>query len=486
MLKQDIQSKQIDLHKKQQHQDHFDQLGSQRHQFRQKNRYYHDQLVQYLKFIVPAGKKILEIGCADGYLLRRLDPASGLGIDLSEQMIQQANSQGQEQDDGRIEFRQADIETTTFEKKFDFVILSDLLGTLLDIQQALENLRSACDDHTRVVIHYHSILWEPLLKVAETMGQKMPGPEQNWLSPSDVENFMDLADFELVNADRKILMPKGIPLVSNLVNKYIAPLPGFNSLCLTNFWVARKKERQQAKDYSTTILIPCRNEKGNVRPAIDRIPPFGTKQEIVFVDGHSTDGTAQEVEAVIAENPDKDIKLFHQEGKGKGDAVRLGYAHATGDILMILDADLTMPPEDLPKFYNAIATGKGEFINGSRLVYPMEGEAMRFLNILGNKFFSVVLSWLMNQRLKDTLCGTKVIFKTDYENLIEGRKYFGEFDPFGDFDQLFGASKLNLKIVEVPIRYRDRTYGSTNISRFRHGWLLLKMSFYAFRKLKAR
>ena len=486
MLTIDFPPKQIDQEKKQRLREHYDKLAPDRHRFRQKNHYYHEQVLKNLKYIIPPGKRVLEVGCADGHLLRRLEPSLGVGIDLSSQMIQVASTQEDTPGDGRIEFFQSDIETTTFDRKFDFIVLSDLLGMLLDIQQALENIRSACDEHTRIVIHYHSILWEPFLKAMAGLGLRMPGPELNWLSPLDVQSFIELADLELVNADRRILLPKKIPLVSNLINKYVAPQPYLNALCLTNFWVVRKKPRPEAKDYSSTILIPCRNEKGNIRPAIDRIPAFGRKQEIIFVDGHSTDGTPEEIEAVIAENPDKDIKFFRQEGRGKGDAVRLGFANANEDILMILDADLTMPPEDLPKFHHAIATGKGEFINGTRLVYPMEGQAMRFLNILGNKFFSVLLSWLMNQRLKDTLCGTKVLSKDNYAKLMDGRKYFGEFDPFGDFDLLFGASKLNLKIVEVPIRYRDRTYGSTNISRFRHGLLLLKMSMYAFRKLKVR
>jgi glycosyltransferase involved in cell wall biosynthesis len=248
--------------------------------------------------------------------------------------------------------------------------------------------------------------------------------------------------------------------------------------------VLRKRAKPRTSDLSTTIVIPCRNEKGNIRAAVERLPQFGTEQEIIFVDGHSTDGTPDEILDVIEERRDKQIKFFVQKGTGKGDAVRLGFAEASGDVLMILDADLTVPPEELPKFYAALASGKGEFINGSRLVYPMERQAMRFLNILGNKFFSLALSWLLGQRLKDTLCGTKVLRKEAYERIAAGRSYFGEFDPFGDFDLLFGASKLNMKIVEVPIRYRERTYGSTNISRFRHGLLLLRMTFFALRKLK--
>ena len=339
--------------------------------------------------------------------------------------------------------------------------MSDLLGDLLDIQETLDNVRSACHAKTRVVITYHSLLWEPLFRKAQSLGLKTPQMVHNWLAKPDIENFANLCDFELLRYDRRILLPRFIPLLSTLFNRLIAQLPIFNALCMVNIMVLKIKPRRAARPYSTSLVIPCRNERGNIRPAIERIPEFGKSQEIIFVDGHSTDGTVDEIKRVITDYPDKDIKLYVQEGRGKGDAVRLGFSKASKDILIILDADLTMPPDDLPKFFHALASGHGEFINGSRLVYPMEGQAMRPLNVIGNKFFSAALTWLLNQRLKDTLCGTKALFRTDYERLAAGRSYFGDFDPFGDFDLLFGAAKLNLKIVEVPIRYRDRSYGST-------------------------
>ena len=278
-------------------------------------------------------------------------------------------------------------------------------------------------------------------------------------------------------------MPFNIWALSFLVNKYLAKLPLFNALTLNHFIVARALF-EHARDYSVTILVPCRNEKGNIEQAVSRTPLFGTHQEFIFVEGHSQDGTYEEVERVIKAYPHKDIKLFKQQGKGKGDAVRFGFAQAQGEVLMILDADLTVPPEDLPKFYEAIRSGKGEFINGCRLVYPMEDEAMRFLNLVANKFFGLFFSWLLGQRFKDTLCGTKVMFKHHYDELAANRHYFGDFDPFGDFDLIFGAVKLNLKVIELPIRYKSRIYGTTQIQRFRHGLLLLKMCGFAMKKIK--
>ena len=280
------------------------------------------------------------------------------------------------------------------------------------------------------------------------------------------------------------MFPKYVPLLSWALN-HLGNLPGFNALCVSQYVVARLRPRQQPEALSATILIPCRNERGNIRDAIERLPTFGSAQEILFVDGHSSDGTQEEIEATIKAFPDKNIRLIHQQGKGKGDAVRLGFAQAKGDVLMILDADLTVPPEDLPKFHEAVATGKAEFVNGSRLVYPLESEAMRTLNMIANKAFALAFSWLLGQRLKDTLCGTKVLRRSHYEAISRNRAYFGDFDPFGDFDLLFGASKLNLKILEIPVRYRNRNYGETKIDRFRHGFLLLRMVIYAYRKLKS-
>lgn len=461
----------------------YDRLVDRRDSFRRRNRYYYDLLMRCLHFHIAPGSRVLEAGCGDGYVLRNLKPSWGLGCDLSAGMIEKARHQAEPGE--AIDFVQADIEHTSFSEKFDFVLLSDLLGDLLDIQRAFDNVRTACTEATRVVITYHSILWEPFLQVAQRLGLKMPQHHHNWLSPGDVANFATLSGFELVHLERHILLPLKVPLLAPLLNRFFAHLPLINRICLLNVGVLRKVSKPAERGLSTTIVIPCLNERGNIRPALDRLPRFGTAQEIIFVDGHSTDGTLEEIQQASAETPDRKIRFFVQKGKGKGDAVRLGFSEATGEALMILDADLTVAPEDLPKFYRVLASGQAEFVNGSRLVYPIEGQAMRFLNILGNNFFSMALSWLLNQRLKDTLCGTKVLLKSDYERVAAGRHYFGDFDPFGDFDLLFGAAKLNLKIIEVPIRYHDRTYGATNISRFRHGLLLLRMTFFALKKFKA-
>jgi glycosyltransferase involved in cell wall biosynthesis len=303
----------------------------------------------------------------------------------------------------------------------------------------------------------------------------------------DIENLLALADLEVVRRGTDILLPVGVPLVAELANRVGAKIPVLKETALVQYFVARHAPATLPEPLpKVSVVCPCRNEKGNIREAVARTPVMGAGTELIFVDGNSNDGTVEEIEAVMREYKGPlELKLVHQgDGKGKGDAVRKGYAAASYPVLMILDSDLTVPPEDLPKFYRALVAGKGEFINGVRLVYPMEGEAMRFLNLLGNKFFSLALSWLLEQPIKDSLCGTKVLYREAYDRIADNRSFFGDFDPFGDFDLLFGAARLNLKIVDLPVRYRARTYGDTKISRFSHGWLLLKMTAFGFKKLR--
>jgi glycosyltransferase involved in cell wall biosynthesis len=279
-------------------------------------------------------------------------------------------------------------------------------------------------------------------------------------------------------------MPVEIPLVSDDLNRYVAKIFPFRWLSLTNFIVARPPISLPSRLPTVSVVIAARNESGHIDELLSRIPLMGGGTEIIFVEGNSTDDTYAVIERAITENPQLNCKLLKQPGKGKGDAVRAGFTAASGDILMILDADITVPPEDLPRFYNIMRDGSAEFVNGVRLVYPMDGDAMRFANLIANKFFSWAFSWLLGQPIRDTLCGTKVLWKKDYKRIADNRSYFGDFDPFGDFDLLFGAAKLNLKILEVPIRYRARRYGETNISRWSHGWLLLKMVAFAAKRIK--
>ncbi len=465
---------------------HADHMAAKRMWWKQRNRYFYDKELAYFQFIVPQGARILDLGCGPGDLLVALKPSLGVGVDLSEAVVEKAR-----QAFSHLHFVAGDIEDSEVIEAlphgpFDYIILSDTIGSLEDCQRVFQSLAGVCHRDTRVVVCYYNFLWEWILRTAELFGLRMPQGPQNFLSPADISNLMEISGFDVVNQQRRILLPKRLFGLGEIFNRYLAPLPIVNRLCLRNFTVARSVEHAPYAELSASVVIPCRNERGNIEPALQRMPRFADDLQIVFVEGHSQDGTPEEIERVKKLYAKEfDIVSLTQPGIGKGDAMRAGFAAATRDVLLILDADLTVPPEDLPKFFDAIASGRANFVNGSRLVYPLEKEAMRFLNLMANSLFAKIFTWLLGQRITDTLCGTKVLTKAHYQRIEAGRDYFGEFDPFGDFDMLFGATKANLKIVEIPIRYRGRAYGETQISRFRHGWLLVKMVVYAFRKMKA-
>jgi len=458
----------------------FDRLAPMRDSFRQKNGYYHEQIARVARFYIPEGASVLEIGCSTGELLAELKPKRGVGVDFSEKHIETAR-----QKHPHLEFRVAEAETLDLDETFDFVVLSDVVGHLDDVWSAFRSLRKVMGPHSRLLVTYHNFLWEPALRLGAALGLKMPESEQNWLGRQDLENLLHLTGFEVVHAGTSTLIPKKVPVVSEVANRLLAHAPGFRHLSLVEYFLARPtwQNTEEPRPLKCSVVVPCRNEKGNVPDIFARTPDLGAGTELIFVDGNSTDGTVEAIEERLASRPGT-VLIHPGDGKGKGAAVRRGFAAATGDVFFILDADLTVPPEDLPKFYEALAEGRGEFINGSRLVYPMESGAMRFLNMLGNKFFSLAFTYLLDMPVKDTLCGTKVLSREHYQRIVEGRAFFGDFDPFGDFDLLFGAARCSLKLVDVPVRYRARTYGDTKIDRFRHGWLLLRMTGLAFRKFQ--
>jgi SAM-dependent methyltransferase len=463
---------------------HFDSVAPLRNSWIDRNRFFYEADWRYLRYLIPAGSSVIEIGCGAGHLLASLNPVRGVGIDLSPQMVGRAR-----ENFPHLMFVEGDAEDPALyqdlDGPFDYIVISDSIGLFSDCLAALANLRAIADDRTRIIVSYVGQLWQPVLRGAQRLGMKMDDPEQNWLPTDMIENLLNLSDYEVVSREWRILLPKRWLGLGDLINRYLAPLPLIRRFCLRNYTIARLTGARKSQAPSATVVVPCRNEKGNIESAVVRLPKFADDMELIFVEGNSRDGTYDECIRVRDAHPSRDIKVMKQSGIGKGDAVRAAFAAARGDVLIILDADLTVEPEDLPNFYAVIRSGKGEFINGTRMVYPKEDQAMRFLNLAANWMFAKIFSYLLNQRYSDTLCGTKVLYRRDYERIAANRSFFGDFDPFGDFDLLFGAAKLSLKTVEIPIRYRNRTYGTTQISRFSHGWLLLKMVVFAFRKMKA-
>jgi ubiquinone/menaquinone biosynthesis C-methylase UbiE len=471
--------------RKRQLRDEIEASLDEQERWRRINAAYHADDFKFMRFLIPPGKRVLELGCGMGDLLAALEPSYGVGIDFAAGALARARARYPP-----LTFVLADAEDPAtagaIEGPFDYIVIADTIGMFEDIDGTLRLIHQLCSPSTRIVIAYYSHLWEPVLKTAEALGLRRKQPRINYIATADFLNLMDLADFEVINSEQRQLLPIRLFGLGTFINKFIAPLPGIRKFALRTYLVGRPVRTYSERSLSVSILIPCRNERGNIENAILRMPRFGRAQEILFVEGNSSDGTFEECERVReAYEHEWDIVVLKQEGRGKGDAVRRGFAAARHDVLMILDADLTMPPEALPKFHAVIESGKADFVNGTRLVYPMEEEAMRPLNFIANRLFAYLFSYLVNTRLTDTLCGTKVLMRKDYEVLAKERDYFGNFDPFGDFDLIFGAAKQNLKIIETPIHYKARTFGETQISRFRDGWLLLKMVWFAYRKLKA-
>jgi len=478
-MDQDLKSRVIDY--QQTRIAHWDAIALHNKQGSLFSRYYHQRLTEIYCFLISPGLRVLELGCANGDLLSALQPVYGVGVDFSSETISRAQERHPE-----LHFVCTDVHVLALNETFDFIILSDLLNDLWDVQTVFECVARHCEPHTRVIINTHSRLWGAPLKAAQRVGLSKPRLEQNWLQVEDAANLLYLTNFEVIRTWQEFCLPLPLPLLDSFFNRFLVRFPPFYWFALANFILARPQPLSQrnVEKPLVSVVVPARNEEGNIADIFRRTPEMGSGTELVFVEGHSRDDTYSEVECQMAVHTEKRCQLIRQSGIGKGDAVRTGFEHAQGDILMILDADLTVPPEDLPRFYEALISGKGEFINGVRLVYPMEKEAMQFLNFLGNKFFSLAFSWLLGQPVEDTLCGTKALWKKDYDLIAQNRSYFGEFDPFGDYDLLFGATKLNRKIIDLPIRYRERTYGETNIQRWKHGWLLLKMVASAAGKIK--
>ena len=465
---------------------HLAKIAVRREEWINRNRYYYELLNRLLRFLVEPQKRVLSVRCGTGNLLAVVQPVKGKGIDICPEIVEIAQQRNRS-----FEFAVAFPDKEEFrrafgpEEKFDYILFNDI-GDTVDILQALRNLKPLCQRHTRVLVITYNRLWEPLVTFAEWIGMKVPRTEQNWLSTLDIANLLQLAGFEALETHRVVILPKYVPVVSAFLNRFCARLPLLKRLCMTQVVVGRLVPPPVPKEeLSVSVIIPCKDEMGNVEDAAQRIPELGRQTEIIFCDDQSTDGTAEEVLRVQSLYLDKDIRLERGPGVCKSRNVWTGFDAATGDILMILDADLTTIPEELPYFVDVIASGQAEFVNGSRLVYPVPKGAMTTANMLGNKFFSVAFTYLLGQHVKDTLCGTKVFWRSDWERIKPMLGSWGIEDRWGDYELLFGAAKLNLKILDLPVHYQERIYGSTKMTKvFRNGLVMLRMCWHGFLKLK--
>jgi hypothetical protein len=457
-------------------------IAPERRRWVERNRYFYAQLGALYRFLVEPGRRVLAVRCSLGSALAAVRPARGLGIELTEELAAEARRAHP-----GCEFRVAEPEQYRPEEKFDYILVGDT-GDIVDLGQVFRNLRAGCERRTRLLIYTHNHLWEPIVKLAARLGLMAPREEQNWLSEADLRGLLELAGYEWLKTHRILLLPQGVPGLSFLLNRVVGALPFVNRLCFISVLVARPRGfARPARELSVSVVVPCKNEVGNVAAAVARIPELGGRTEIIFCDDQSTDGTADEVRRLQRERPDRDIRLVHGPARGKSRNVYAGFAAATGDVLMILDADLAVMPEELPLFLDALAENQAEFANGSRMIYPLPREAMRLANLIGNHFFGLAFTFLLGERIKDTLCGTKALWRDDWRRIEPLIDTWGREDRWGDYELLFGASKLNLRIRDIPVHYQPRVFGQTKMNRrLKNGVIMLQFSWAGFKKLKLR
>lgn len=434
---------------------------------------------QMLAKQIPPGSSVLHVGCGTGDLLPVLGAKKAVGIETSFPMYTFTRKRNPD-----FKIIESHLDAFRVDEQFDYIIADDVLLDCFDVDEFLRCIKNASHEKTRIIISHYSQLWRPVLKLLRFLRLARPRFGSTWFSPEDLRAALARNGFEIISTNPEVLLPLDLPLLSDIANRFFARLPIFRIFCLHNIFIVRPKEMAGDTLLSVSVIVPAKNEAGNISRLMKEIPDMGSGTEVIFVEGNSADDTYAVLEKAVREKRNSRVKLIRQPGKGKGDAVRAGFAKASGDILMILDADLTVPAESLPLFYSVVASGHADFANGTRLVYGMDDRAMQFLNLLANHFFAKAFTYLLGQPIRDTLCGTKVFRRELYNKIVANRDYFGDFDPFGDFDLLFGAARLHAKIANVPVRYRERVYGTTNISRFRHGILLFQMLFVAATKLK--
>ena len=449
---------------------YFDGLADDWEGYRDRNAYFHWTQRALFRTYVPAGSSVLELGCATGDLLAAMEPSRGVGVDVSPGMVEKARRKYP-----HLEFNVADACFLDTAERFDCIVINNLLEHIENIQGLFRNCRRLLKPRGRILISTLNPLWSPLLRLGARFGLCTPDCERNFVTGQDTFNLLHLNNFEVVKLTRRTLLPKRIPVLAPAINLVASQLPLLRRLCITEFLVARPAG--SVADCSVSVIVPCYNEAGNIEACVSRVPRMGRHTEVIVVDDGSRDGTAERVRPEL--NPAVEVRcISYQPNRGKLNAVRTGFDAARGDILMILDADMTVPPEDLPYFYEPLQDGLADFINGTRLIYPLANGSMKPQNFVGNKLFGVLVSWLTGIKLSDTLCGTKAFFREDYRHFPMG------CDPWGDFDWLFGASKNSRKVLEVPIHYEERRAGQSKMKALRHTWALLKASWSAFWRIK--
>jgi ubiquinone/menaquinone biosynthesis C-methylase UbiE len=453
-------------------QEHFDEIAKNYDYWKKKNWYYYSTIKSFIRRVVPERSRVLEIGCGTGEILASLNPSYGVGIDISAQMVKLATQKFPQHS-----FIHSPIEDLKLEEKFDYIVMVDVVDHVYDVMDVFKSVYRFCKPTTRVILTTINPWWDPILMLMEKIGAKMPEGPHNFIEKGNLTKILDLMDFSLSYSGYLLLFPKHIPVLSFLANAIGTRLWGLNKMSSVQYMIIEPRPQNTTDLHlGCSVIIPCYNEGGNIQEAIKRVPKMGRETEIVVVNDGSKDDTAQQVRAL--QNMYPNLKLVdYSPNRGKGKAVQAGFEASTQEIVMILDADMTVPPEELPRFFSPLNKGLCQFVNGTRMVYPMQSESMRTANLFGNKIFGLIMSFLTQQSLTDTLCGTKALYRKDLKRIKWG------LDRWGDFDLLFGAAKMGSKIMEVPVHYMSRKAGQSKMKSFRHCLHLLRACLLGFREL---
>lgn len=452
--------------------EHFNEIAQNYDYWKNKNVYYYKSIKAFVNNIVPDGATVLEVGCGTGEVLASTYPKHGVGIDISSEMTKLATDKF-----SNLTFINSPIEDLELDQKFDYIIMVDVIDHVYDVMDVFKSLYKFCKPTTQIILTTINPWWDPIFMMAEKIGAKMPEGPHNFIEKRNLTKMVELVDFSVSYSGYMLLFPKYIPILSYFANSIGVRTWGLKNFSAVQYMIIQPTVKNENDlKLGCSVIIPCYNEEGNIEDGVRRVPEMGAGTEIIVVNDGSSDGTANKVRELQKDIPN--LKLVdYSPNRGKGEAVKAGFDAATNEVIMILDADLTVPPEELPRFFDPLNKGICRFVNGTRLVYPMEQQSMRMLNHLGNKFFGLLMTFLAQQNLTDTLCGTKALFKSDYQRMKWG------LDKWGDFDLLFGAAKLGLKIMEVPVHYKMRISGESKMKTFRHGCQLLKACFLGFKEL---
>jgi SAM-dependent methyltransferase len=449
--------------------DYFDRAAFSYGKRQRKFYSFHRGIADFYASIIPEGMAVLEVGCATGGLLNLLKPREGVGIDISSAMIGLAKNKYP-----HLSFFCASLSDFASYGPFDYIVLSNLLDYSDDLMDLFRLLKPRLAPHTKIIITTVNPLWQPIIWFLERSGLKERDPLRNFITNRDVINILNILDYETIEYGYRLPVPFYIPFFSGLLNRLISRLPVLNNLCLLQYIVAR--DRQPYRCSSCSVIVPCFNEEKNIQACLNSLPEFGAETEIIVVDDGSTDATADRVREIASVMPSVRL-ISYAPNRGKGYALQVGFKECRGDVVIILDADMSVSPREAPRFFAPIAEGKAEFVNGTRMIYPIEKRAMSFLRFAGNKFFGIVMSILMGQRNTDVLCGTKSFLRRYLPYIRMGRC------RWGDFDLLLGAAKLKMKMVEMPVHYNARVAGKSKMRLLRDSLHFLKVCWRGFIEL---